>query len=261
LAEVGFRELVGQTSPRHAGIGFSSSPLAARSLGDDSIEWRSSLAAYILYTHPSIVYTSVPRILCDTILHSIITMTPALQVAFGTEGAPEREFLGKVFDILKTLRMVDIEVVNSQSNTVAVFPSPSGPIDSLAILASALAGSKRGKEAEALQIVISRCLEKIEFGGLALSQNTSLTDLDHNDILFLVGACLESLNSQEKAREPIPPLAVKSSSTRPMTLAEKIFAHHAIGGTAIEGLTAGEVARIAVDWVIASEVSWFVRFM
>ena len=37
-----------------------------------------------------------------------------------------------------------------------------------------------------------------------------------------------------------------------MNLAQKIFAHHAIGGCPIEGLAIGDVVRVGVDWIIAS---------
>ncbi len=186
-------------------------------------------------------------------------MASALKVSFVGEKTTERDFLEKVFGLLKTTRKIETEVVESQSKSVTVLPTSADSIESLATLSSALAESKHAKESEALQNVISKCLEKKEYGGLALSHNTTLTDADHESVLFLVSAWLESVNSQEKAREFLPPLAVRSSGTRPMTLAEKIFAHHAIGGTAVEGLATGNLARIAVDWVMASEASWFVR--
>jgi hypothetical protein len=43
-----------------------------------------------------------------------------------------------------------------------------------------------------------------------------------------------------------------------MNLAQKIFAHHTIGGCPIEGLAIGDVVRVGVDWIIASELSWSV---
>jgi hypothetical protein len=52
---------------------------------------------------------------------------------------------------------------------------------------------------------------------------------------------------------------IRSEKTKPMNLAQKIFAHHTIGGCPIEGLAIGDVVRVGVDWIIASELSWSVR--
>ena len=42
-----------------------------------------------------------------------------------------------------------------------------------------------------------------------------------------------------------------------MTLAQKIFTQHALGSKQAEhGLSLGDVVRVGVDWVIASELSW-----
>ncbi len=47
-----------------------------------------------------------------------------------------------------------------------------------------------------------------------------------------------------------------------MTLAEKILAHHAISLPAgVDGVRTGDVVRVAVDWVIASELSWIVSVL
>jgi len=44
-----------------------------------------------------------------------------------------------------------------------------------------------------------------------------------------------------------------------MTLAQKIFAQHVIGEMPSYGLKAGDVVRVGVDWILASELSWSVR--
>jgi hypothetical protein len=43
-----------------------------------------------------------------------------------------------------------------------------------------------------------------------------------------------------------------------MTLDEKIFAHHTLGGCPIEGITPGDVVRVSIEWIIASELTWSV---
>src|SRR5690606_40142360 len=42
---------------------------------------------------------------------------------------------------------------------------------------------------------------------------------------------------------------------RPMTLTQKILAHHAIGLTR-PWVQAGDVVQVRVDWTIASELAW-----
>lgn len=100
---------------------------------------------------------------------------------------------------------------------------------------------------------MAKCLEKKEFGGLDLDKSGEVAGTNREEVSFLIEAWLETCNSQEKARKLPMQLSVKSEKTRPMTLAERIFAHHVIGGAPMEGLKTGELARVAVDWVIASE--------
>jgi len=51
---------------------------------------------------------------------------------------------------------------------------------------------------------------------------------------------------------------VRSEKTKPMNLAQQIFAYHAIGGCPIEGLAIGDAVRVEMDWIIASGLSWSV---
>lgn len=89
--------------------------------------------------------------------------------------------------------------------------------------------------------------------------NGQLSDDSFKDLEFLVEAWLEALNSAESARKLPAPLPAKSSNTRAMTLAEKILAHHAFSLPSPNGLKSGEVVRVSIDWIIASELSWVVR--
>ena len=45
------------------------------------------------------------------------------------------------------------------------------------------------------------------------------------------------------------------TSRRPMTLTQKILAHHAVG-LERPWVQAGDVLQIRVDWTIASELAW-----
>jgi hypothetical protein len=101
-------------------------------------------------------------------------------------------------------------------------------------------------------------VDKKAFGGLGLGRSGPATPSDYEEVLFLIEAWLESLNSQEKATTQLSTVDVRSAETKPMNLAQKIFAHHTIGGCTIEGLAIGDLVRVGVDWVIASELSWSV---
>ena len=99
--------------------------------------------------------------------------------------------------------------------------------------------------------------QSMELGGLGLTETDNLTPEQEAEIIFLVSAWLESLNSTDRAKTPPEPLAARPPGRRGMTLSEKIFALHDINR---KGWVApSEVIRVDVDWVIASEASWAVR--
>lgn len=109
-------------------------------------------------------------------------------------------------------------------------------------------------EANAIADVIEICRQPTELGGLGISENTSLTAEQEAEILFLVSAWLEALNSADRAKALPEPLLNRPGSRRGMTLSEKIFAMHDKGGKGF--VIPGELIRVHVDWVIASEASW-----
>ena len=80
---------------------------------------------------------------------------------------------------------------------------------------------------------------------------------DEKSILFLVSAYLESLNSQDRAKSVPPPLLSRPAGRRGMTLSEKIFAAHDVERRGI--LKAGNMIRVDVDFILASELSWTVN--
>jgi hypothetical protein len=129
-------------------------------------------------------------------------------------------------------------------------------------LCEALDAVGRDAEAGAFRHALQLYHIDRELGALKHSESVSSRQLRNDsfeDLEFLVEAWLEALNSEESARKLPAPLPVKSSDTRAMTLAEKILAHHAFSLPSSGGLKSGELVRISIDWIIASELSWVVR--
>ncbi|GAT21798.1 aconitase family protein [Aspergillus luchuensis] len=118
----------------------------------------------------------------------------------------------------------------------------------------ALRAQDHPREANALTDVLAISQQPTEIGGLGLSAADSLTPEQEAEITFLVTAWLEALNSADRARAPPVPLAVRPPGRRGMTLSEKIFALHDIDRKG--SVAPGELIRVDVDWVIASEASW-----
>lgn len=105
--------------------------------------------------------------------------------------------------------------------------------------------------------MLETCRQPTVLGGLGLSEAASVTPEQEAEILFLSSAWLEALNSADRARSLPTPLALRPEGRRGMTLSEKIFAMHDIDRKGF--VTPGELIRVDVDWVIASEASWAVR--
>ena len=132
--------------------------------------------------------------------------------------------------------------------------SPDNLLASLLSLKDALIDGNHPREAEAVQDVFTHCITPSDFGGLAMSLDQQLSENDEVEILFLVSAYLEGLNSADRQGAPVEPLNSRPAGRRGMTLAEKIFAAH---DTKRRGeVKPGDVIRVDVDWVMASELSW-----
>ncbi|KAF9697154.1 hypothetical protein EKO04_005150 [Ascochyta lentis] len=112
------------------------------------------------------------------------------------------------------------------------------------------------REAIAIDTAIDHCLTKKEFGGLGLSLKEETSEVLQNAISFQVEAWLEALNSEDHARKLPKALSDRPKDRRPMTLSEKIFAHHSINSLRTTGMAVGDIMRVSVDWVIASELAW-----
>jgi hypothetical protein len=115
-------------------------------------------------------------------------------------------------------------------------------------------GEKYTREIETLIDVLRMCELPTELGGLGISADTHATEEQVDEILFLVKAVREVLNSADRAKKPSRFVLARPPDRRGMTLEEKILAHHVING---KGWVApGDCIRVDVDWVIASDASW-----
>jgi hypothetical protein len=104
----------------------------------------------------------------------------------------------------------------------------------------------KDREAGAIDQVLEKAVDKKAFGGFGLSKSVPTTSSDYDDVVFLTEAWLEALNSQDKETSQFSTIDIRSGKTKPMNLAQKIFAHHTIGGCPIEGLVIGDVVRVGV---------------
>ncbi|KAJ9194052.1 hypothetical protein DTO164E3_4742 [Paecilomyces variotii] len=128
-----------------------------------------------------------------------------------------------------------------------------GYLKQLSVLANILK-QDHPRECSALSDVIAICSQPPELGGLGLTKSVTTNGDQESEILFLVSAWLEALNSADRAKSPPVPLSLRPPGRRGMTLSEKIFAFHDIDRKG--SVAPGELIRVDVDWVIASEASW-----
>jgi hypothetical protein len=105
-----------------------------------------------------------------------------------------------------------------------------------------------------LKEVYSLAVLDTDFGGLGFKADKNLSPKEEAQVLFLVSAWLESLNSADRSKQPVKLLTTRPEGRRPMTLSEKIFAAHDIERRG--ELKPEDIVRVDVDWVIASELSW-----
>ncbi|OQU96221.1 Aconitase domain-containing protein [Cladophialophora immunda] len=188
----------------------------------------------------------------------ISTNNPILvSIPFDLEGSPVARFLADAVKILRESRKIEIHVTDTASPDARRIRS-STIIEGLRELASILAATGHGPESDMVEVVVERGLERKELGGLGLNCSQILGEGDIKELLFLVEAWLESLNSQERTHRSVRPgLQTRQATVRPMTLAEKIFVHHMAGGCPGRGVQEGDVITVAVDWVVTSEAGWF----
>lgn len=131
-----------------------------------------------------------------------------------------------------------------------------GFVQILRSLSRALLVNDFPREAEAISQALDRSTEDKVHGGLGISNFDTILPGLQDKILFQVEAFLEALNSEDKARKLLQPLSARPKDRMPMTLSQKILAHHAIGPVPPEGLSVGDLVRLSIDWVISSELAW-----
>ncbi|KAI0425598.1 hypothetical protein F5Y09DRAFT_94947 [Xylaria sp. FL1042] len=106
----------------------------------------------------------------------------------------------------------------------------------------------------AIRSAIQSCLLPSDFGGMELTTSMALSAEVEAQIQFLLSTYLEAAKSAERSRHEPRPLSERPLGRRPMSMAEKIFAAHDVSRKG--WVKAGEVIQVAVDWVLASELSW-----
>ncbi|OAP59168.1 hypothetical protein AYL99_06466 [Fonsecaea erecta] len=171
-------------------------------------------------------------------------------------------FESRLRDLLSRTRKVDVAALDlspqKSSNSSSSIPAV------LLCYAEALRDAHLTPEAEALDQVREKALDKKAFGGLGLQEDednndSTATSAQQSEALFLVEAWLEAVNSRERAQNFLSYRTSPAEGTRPMTLAQKIFAQHVIGEKPENGLAAGDVVRVGIDWILASELSCLVE--
>ncbi|GIC92943.1 aconitase family protein [Aspergillus udagawae] len=129
-----------------------------------------------------------------------------------------------------------------------------GPLFQVRNLIDVLRNLGHVRESSALADVLRVCTQPHDLGGLGLDDASDLTEQQESEVLFLASAWLEALNSEDRSRSMLAPLPSRPPGRRGMTLSEKIFALHDV---AHRGWVApGDLIRVDVDWVLASEASW-----
>jgi hypothetical protein len=132
-----------------------------------------------------------------------------------------------------------------------------GLLSQIKSLSTILSEGKHEREAGSFNEVYSIAILAPDFGGLGFEANQELTENDESKILLLVSAWLESLNSADRSGHKMKLLTARPEGRRGMTCSEKIFAAH---DTERRGeVKPGDMVRVDVDWIMASEISWSVR--
>ena len=161
----------------------------------------------------------------------------------------------KVGDILLLRRRVTIRL-HPTDDPQSVSSHGQNELEQLDGLAAVLRDSHKHAEASALSGALERFNESTQYGGLGLASRTTFTEHERSEMLFLIEATMEAINSDEKSRRLPDTVAGRAESAKPMTLAQKIFARHTIGGCPKQGIAVADTLRVAVDWIMASELSF-----
>ncbi|RJE19173.1 Aconitase family [Aspergillus sclerotialis] len=184
---------------------------------------------------------------------------PTLSVSFGhCLMAADIALIRQCLELLKYhsgIRYVEIPEAGDGYNNELLAKNDE-PLLAIRAITSALFAIGRPREGETLDHVLYLCSEDQELGGYSISSTQPLTDSEREKVAFLVDSWLYAA-AQEAANQVARTNSVTSIQMRqPMTLSEKIFAHHMLPGNSSTGVKSGDVIRVSVDWILASEVSW-----
>ncbi|RDL41554.1 Uncharacterized protein BP5553_01533 [Venustampulla echinocandica] len=175
-------------------------------------------------------------------------MPPTIPVRFGETASSS---LHQLLQYLQEIRQ--IHIIRSESETDPELLGES-LLEQLKSVTDILHTKSQIREAEALSHVSSLTILSSDFGGLGYSADMYLDTQQEAEVVFLVSAWLESLNSVDRSQSFPKPLASRPEGRRGMTLSEKIFAAHDLEQKGV--VTPGDVIRVSVDWILASELSW-----
>lgn len=168
--------------------------------------------------------------------------------------APIRPFWDRVDATLHHVRKVPATCPLSYTWTRDIYRGPQA-----VLLACSAELHKRGyfQEEQVILHVVDLCNADVEAGGLGFRDRRwpDFCPDELSRLLELVESWLLTIPSQ-KSSPPKPSLLHKPINRQPMTLASKILAHHAISCGQTSHVAVGEILRVDVDWIIASELSW-----
>lgn len=148
--------------------------------------------------------------------------------------------------------------INNEDVLASISPPPKDATvpSLLKVLSSSLSSASLGSIATIIDFILDKATDSPSHGGLGIDHTSPTTPSQYTELLFLVSAHLTSLNARGKSRAYLSTLSAPGSDTIPMTLAQKIFAQHALSPISATGLPVHSVLRVGVDWIIASELSW-----
>ena len=136
--------------------------------------------------------------------------------------------------------------------------APEAPQDNLICflkrVADVLASNGKSELAIAIGEVVQQSVLHPDFGGYGLSKSAALDAQQDADIIFLVSAYLEAVESAARMRKGPRLLRERPCGRRAMTMTEKIFAMHDVARRG--WVKPGDIIQVDVDWILASEISW-----
>lgn len=164
-------------------------------------------------------------------------------------------FGNRLSDIFQNVRRVSLSRPELDFTRAGhTYPSPQAV---LTACAHELHHRKHLQEQQIILHVVDLCNADVEVGGLGFRDRCwrDLSPEDLRRLLDLTESWLWTINSLKTHIAKLP-LPQKPVGRAPMTVTSKILAHHAISCAQTSHVTVGELLRVNIDWVMASELSW-----